>query len=203
MIQRMAMGLIAAAVAVPAMAQPAPSRPTLLPTRDVAVTYRLEGSDRVRGDINAAWSANQRMLRVDNESAPGWVLVDERTRRASMVMQQGLVMRLPDSPEIAMLMQDPGSQGRVTRGGPRTVAGLRCTDWRLDRNDGKGGTACLTADGVLLRMQQTGRREVLQATRVAYGPQDPARFRLPSGAPQITLPQGLSQGLRGLRLPGG
>lgn len=199
MIQRMAMALLAAAAAAPAMAQPAPTRPTLLPTRDVAVTYRLEGSDKVRGDIDASWSASQRLLRVDNDSAPGWVLVEERTRRASMVMQQGLVMRLPDSPEIAMLMEDPASQGQVTRLGPRTVAGLRCTDWRLDRRDGKGGTACLTADGVLLRLQQSGRREVLQATRVAYAPQDPARFRLPAGAPQITLPQGL----RGLRLPGG
>ncbi|MBO1078653.1 hypothetical protein [Roseomonas haemaphysalidis] len=200
MIQRMAMALLAAAAtAVPAMAQPAPARPTLLPTRDVAITYRLEGSDKVRGDIDASWSASQRLLRVDNDSAPGWVLVEERSRRASMVMRQGLVMRLPDSPEIAMLMDDPSSQGQVTRLGPRTVAGLRCTDWRLDRRDGKGGTACLTPDGVLLRLQQTGRREVLLATRVAYGAQDPARFRLPSGAPQITLPQGL----RGLRLPGG
>lgn len=200
MIQRMAMGLLAAAtLALPVLAQPAPARPTLLPTRDVAVTYRLEGSDKVQGDIDAAWSASQRLLRVDNASAPGWVLVEERTRRASMVMQQGLVVRLPDSPEIAMLMQDPESQGRVSRLGARTIAGQRCTDWKLDRADGKGGTACLTADGVLLRMQQTGRREVLQATRVAYGPQDPARFRLPAGAPQFTLPPGL----RGLRLPGG
>jgi len=173
-------------------------RPNLLPTRDVAVTFQLQGSDKIQGDINASWLSSQRLLRVDNASAPGWVLVEERTRRASMVMPQGLVMRLPDSPEVAMLMQNPESQGRITRQGRRTIAGQGCTDWRLDRNDGKGGVACLTADGVLLRLQQTGRREILEATRVAYGPQDPARFRLPAGAPQITLPEGL----RGLRLPG-
>jgi cysteine synthase A len=149
-------------------------------------------------EINATWLSSQRLLRVDNASAPGWVLVEERTRRASMVMPQGLVMRLPDSPEVAMLMQDPESQGRITRQGRRTIAGQACTDWRLERNDGKSGVACLTADGVLLRLQQTGRREVLEATRVAYGPQDPTRFRLPAGAPQINLPEGL----RGLRLPG-
>jgi hypothetical protein len=187
--------LAGALLSGPALAQTA--APTLLPTRDVAVTFQVQNSDRIRGDIQAAWLSSQRLLRLDNESAPGWVLVEERTRRASMVMPQGFVMRLPDSPEVAMLMDNPSSAGRITRLGRRTIAGLGCTDWQLQRNDGKSGVACLTADGVLLRLQQTGRREVLEATRVSYGPQDPSRFRLPANAPQINLPANL----RGL-IPG-
>jgi hypothetical protein len=183
-------------LSTPVLAQPSP---LLLPTRDVAVTYRLTGSDRVKGDIHAAWLAGQRVLRVDNASAPGWLMVEQQSQRAFMVMEnQGMVMRLPPAPEIAMLLDRPESQGRVTQLGRRTIAGATCTDWRIERRDGKGGTACLTADGVLLRAQQAGRREVLEANRVAYGPQDPARFRLPSGYPQLQLPAGL----RGLRLPG-
>jgi hypothetical protein len=176
----------------------AQDRPNLLPTRDVAVTFRLTGSDRLPGDINAAWLAGQRVLRVDNASAPGWLMVEQTTKRAFMVMQQGVVMRLPPAPEIAMLLDDPGSQGKITRLGRRSIAGANCTDWKIEQSNGKGGVACLTTDGVLLRAQQTGKPEVLEATRVAYGPHDPQRFRLPAGMPQVQLPAGLS----GLRIPG-
>jgi hypothetical protein len=183
-------------LAAPAMAQ---QGPTLLPTRDVAVTFRLTGGNRQPGDIHAAWLSSQRVLRVDNSSAPGWLMVEQPTQRAFMVMEgQRLVMRLPPAPEIAMLLDRPESQGRVTRLGRRTIAGMSCTDWSIERRDGKGGTACLTPDGVLLRAQQTGRQEVLEATRVTYGPQDPSRFRLPQGYPQLQLPASM----RGLRLPG-
>jgi hypothetical protein len=183
-------------LAVPALAQQAPM---LLPSRDVAVTFRLSGGERQPGDIHAAWLSSQRVLRVDNASAPGWLVVQQPTQRAFMVMEgQRLVMRLPPAPEIAMLLDRPEAQGRVTRLGRRSIAGIACTDWQIERRDGKGGTACLTPDGVLLRAQQTGRREVLEATQVRYGPQDPARFQLPQGYPQLQLPAGL----RGLRLPG-
>ncbi|MBO1075815.1 DUF4412 domain-containing protein [Roseomonas marmotae] len=197
MIQRLATALLAPMLlAAPALAQQSPQ---LLPSRDVAVTFRLSGGNRQPGDIHATWLASQRVLRVDNASAPGWLMVDQPTQRAYMVMEdQRLVMRLPAAPEIAMLLDRPESQGRVTRLGRRTIAGAGCTDWQIERRDGKGGVACLTADGVLLRAQQTGRQEVLEATRVTYGPQDPSRFRLPQGFPQLQLPAGL----RGLRLPG-
>lgn len=201
MIRRLAMALVPSLTVMPLLATPvlAQQSPLLLPTRDVAVTFRLSGSDRQPGDIHAAWLSSQRVLRVDNASAPGWLMVQQPTQRAFMVMEgQRLVMRLPPAPEIAMLLDRPESQGNVTRLGRRTVAGMNCTDWKIERRDGKGGTACLTPDGVLLRAQQAGRREILEATRVMYGPQDPARFQLPQGYPQLQLPSGL----RGLRLPG-
>jgi hypothetical protein len=198
--------LAAALLALPLMfAAGAPSgataqeQPVLLPTRDVAVTFRLSGSTQLQGDINAIWSATRRTLRVDNASAPGWLLVEQQAGRAYMVMQQGVVMRLPATPDMAQMLDNPQAHGRVTRGARRTIAGHSCTDWQIERQDGKGGVACVTADGVLLRAQQTGKREVLEATRVAYGAQDPARFRLPQGVPQIQLPANTS----GLRLPGG
>ncbi len=192
--RRLLMTLLAGLAAGPAWAQ---ALPVLLPDRDVAVTFRLEGSDQMQGDIQAVWSASRRLLRIDNASLPGWVLVEEASRRASMVMPQGVVMRLPDSPELAAFFRDPGAQGRYTRLGRRSIAGLGCTDWRLERPDGKSGTACLTPDGVLLRLQQTGRREVLQATRVAYGPQPAARFALPAGGAQFNLPPALRGLLQG------
>ena len=194
--------LAAAILALPLLASAAAAaqdQPILLPTRDVAVTFRLTGSNQQPGPIHAAWSASQRSLRVDNSSAPGWLLVQQQSQRAFMVMPQGLVMRLPAAPDIAKMLDNPQAQGRVTRGGRRTIAGYQCTDWQIERRDGKGGVACITPDGVLLRAQQTGRRELLEATEVAYGRQDPARFQLPQGAPQIDLPSNLS----GLRLPGG
>lgn len=44
---------------------------------------------------------------------------------------------------------------------------------------GTGAKACITADGLLLRMDAMGM--VLTATAVSYAAQDPARFRVPAG----------------------
>ena len=61
--------------------------------------------------------------------------------------------------------------------------------WRYE-DEKQTGEACITADGVMLRGVGTddGRTGGVEATRVAYGPQDPARFRWPEGY-RVVQPQ--------------
>jgi hypothetical protein len=97
---------------------------------------------------------------------------------------------------------EPPASARFTKAGNDTVAGLRCTLWRYEDGDKRGET-CLTADGVMLRSSggQGSRTGAVEATRVAYGPQDPARFQAPAGYRSMQLPPGLT--LPGLAPPGG
>ena len=54
------------------------------------------------------------------------------------------------------------------RGGKRTIAGTACTDWDVTPPKTEGWTACITADGVVLRVAGTHRE--MEATSVAYAP---------------------------------
>ena len=84
---------------------------------------------------------------------------------------------------IALPMSDPMLVGvspdaRFSREGTATVAGIGCTSWDIHTGD-TDAKACITADGVLLRMEAVDM--VLTATKVSYALQDPGRFAVPSG----------------------
>ncbi len=69
------------------------------------------------------------------------------------------------------------------------MAGLDCTVWNLTGKQGTG-SACITADGVVLRADGQARREGsgrLEATSVAYGPQPAALFEPPPGFQRMDL----------------
>ena len=132
-----------------------------------------------------AWLVAERKLRVDADGAPGWSVVDQRAKRMLVVMeQQRAVLEVPANtgPGGLSMPTEPPASARFTKGGSATVAGLRCTLWHYEDGD-KQGETCLTADGVMLRSSGTlgGRTGVMEAVEVRYGPQDPARFRIPEG----------------------
>jgi hypothetical protein len=75
----------------------------------------------------------------------------------------------------------PGAAGGAyVRREPGQVAGLACTNWQTADAAGQPTVICLTQDGVMLRASQAG-NVLLEATMVAYGPQDPAAFVPPDG----------------------
>lgn len=179
----------------PQAAQPA-QPPQLRPTRDVAVTYRVQSGSQTPQTVPAAWLTSAQRLRLEPPGMPGWVLADLPASRAQMVMDSTrMVMRLPGKgPWPALDRVPPGA--RMTPAGSATVAGLRCNAWQISAKEGEG-TVCLTPDGVLLRAsgQYDGRQGTLEATQVTYGPQDPTRFQVPPGYQGVNLPQGLPPGL--------
>ena len=66
------------------------------------------------------------------------------------------------------------------RRGQDQVAGLPCTEWETRDSQGQPALTCFTADGVMLRARR-GAAVLAIATRVAYGPMDPALFNAPPG----------------------
>ncbi|WP_431267483.1 DUF4412 domain-containing protein [Dankookia sp. P2] len=178
--------------ALPAAAQ---ERPVMVPTRDVAVTYRVTAGQGQGHELRMAWLVAERKLRVDAEGAPGWSVIDQAARRMLVVMeQQRAVLELPANtgPGGLSIPTEPPAGARFTKGGSDTVAGLRCTLWRYEDGDKRGET-CLTADGVMLRSSggQGSRTGAVEATKVVYAPQDPARFQAPPGYRSMPLPPGL------------
>ena len=181
-------GLLAAA-ATPAFAQ---DRPVMIPTRDVSVTYRI--STQPPADMRMSWLVAEQKLRVDMPGGIGWSLVDQRSQKMTMVMeQQRMIMQMPTQPGAGgvNLPTQPPDTARFTRGAAATVAGTPCTIWGYeDTATGAKGESCLTADGVMLRSTGThgGQTGTLEATQVTYGAQDPARFRVPAGYQSMQMP---------------
>ncbi len=177
------------ALAAPAAAQ---DRPVFPPTRDVAVTYRADiAAAAAPHEITMRYSAAEDRARVDG-GLPGYVLVDLKSGRATIVFEQlGMMMDAPRNSGVdqALVLQN----GRnFARQGRDTVAGLRCTVWAVTTDDATG-TACVTADGVVLRASghdRKGRTASLVATTVQYGPQAGALFWPPANVRRITIAPG-------------
>ncbi|MBL6456062.1 DUF4412 domain-containing protein [Belnapia sp. T6] len=183
---------LACLIAAPAFAQ---DRPPLQPTRDVSVTYRLVGGSpgAPQGqEMRMSWLTGEGKMRVDMPGGIGWSVVDQKAQKVFVVMEaQRMVMDVPM--EGAAMPSQPPASARFTRGGSETIAGQSCTVWKYE-DGGNTGEACLTADGVMLRSTGThaGQSGSVEATNVAYGTQDPARFRPPAGYQPMQLPPGMA-----------
>jgi hypothetical protein len=166
----------------------AQERPPVLPTRDVAVQYRLEGGHGPAGQqasgeiVTVHYAVRGGKIRVDLPAAQGYLVVDRGDRHVFMVMDgMHSYMELPfgDDIERSFAMQ---SSLNFTRRGAASVAGLPCTIW--DVSTGKStGTACMTADGVMLRGRGADPHYgegAAQAVAVSYAPQPPSLFEVPS-----------------------
>lgn len=185
-------GVLAALVPSAGRAQ---DRPRVQPSRDVAVSYRLEGDAAsavpggVPGALRLSWDAAGQRLRAEPEGRTQAIIVDLRAHSAQMVdttLRSALTLPVRDA-DLQPLTLDGA---RLTRRGEEIVAGLRCTDWAVQSPRG-AGTVCLTADGVALRAagEVDGRRGTFTATSVSYGPQRDELFRVPSGYMQFSLPK--------------
>lgn len=182
-------------LATPALAQ---DRPALTPTRDVAVTYRVAAEGQ-SGEVRMAWLAAQQLLRMDLPGGQGWMLVNLRDGSGFLAMEpmRSLMALPPGASAHERLTASPGA--RFAREGEDRVAGTACTNWRVEEG-GEGGRLCITQDGVVLRADGTRRtgQGRMEAIAVAYGPQDPQRFRRPEGFREVQSP---FSGSRGTALP--
>lgn len=193
----LAVAALALAAGLPTPEAAAQDRPQLFPARDVAVTYRVTGARAQSGmpAMTMSWLASQQTMRVDM-GGMGYMVADHRAQRGFMVMEQmRMLMDIPMDQATAGLP----TRGQFRQTGRDTVAGHACNVWNFQDGDDRG-TACITPDGVMLRAQGTsgGESGSMEATRVAYGAQDPARFRRPQGYQTMQMPQGMPQALQGM-----
>ena len=187
----LATAALAVLSALPAAAQ---DRPILRPTRDLAVVYRVQatgpnGQAETR-TVRMYWTSQGTRLRLETEGQPGFGLVDYGAGRMTMVMlpQKAYAEVTFDADHAPGLNIPPGAA--VDRSGTATVAGTACTEWTVRGPQG-GGTACITSDGLVLRVSgaQPGEAPAMEAVSVAYGPQPASLFALPSGLHRIEPPQ--------------
>lgn len=160
--------------------------PVLRPRRDVDVLYNMVPNGRPETHSlhqRARWDVKAQRLRIDLPSPGTWMLVDFAGRRMAMVSDPARkVVRLAGG-DARLPGEVPGDD--YTRQDTDSVAGLPCTDWSTRDRAGHPVVVCITADGVLLRVQ-AGPKLLAQALRVTYGPQDPAAFAVPAGYAEVT-----------------
>ena len=181
----------------PGSPEPTASRPPATPTRDVDVTYQTPTASPAdpRQDNATPPPFRQRMrwlqaasrMRVDPGAGGIYMLTDYRAHTLAIVNLAGRqVLDLP-APAGTSLAPGGSDDVRFTRLGDETVAGLGCTDWRMTSPRGEALLACITADGVMLRLSN-GARVVAEAVSVAYAAQDPPQFTVPDGYRHVSRP---------------
>jgi hypothetical protein len=188
----MRLALAATLLALAALPAAAQDRPPLHPSRDVSVTYRVEGGPAGPGgpmEMRLSWLNAERKLRMDMPGGQGWTVTELGTGAAFMVQDQArMVMQMPPDPSRPNPATPPANM-RFTRGGTETLLGQRCTVWTMRSPEGEG-EACVTEDGVMLRSRgaAAGASGSMVATEVSYAAQDPARYRAPQGYQTMTMP---------------
>jgi hypothetical protein len=152
----------------------AEDKPALLPTRDVAVTYRTTLDGQVY-EQHFRWCAANRTARVLPPGGGVEMLMDYRTHHLSVMHPSDrTVLEIDDG-----VPAPPGAGRPYTRAGAATVAGLSCTEWTATDPAGHPAQLCVTQDGVLLRVRADD-IVMFEAQSVDFAPQDPAAFRVPA-----------------------
>ncbi len=116
------------------------------------------------------------------------VMVNENAGGKMMMWPEGA-----GAPAIATMMSrsdigamagafgvDADIQASAKRTGTDKIAGMDCAVWEFEGDGGAGGSACVTRDGIPLRMVSGG-QTVMLAKSIARGAQDPALFAPPAG----------------------
>ncbi len=152
------------------------------PTRDFAATYTMQsGADSTT--MTMAYSVALNRHRIEIADA-GMVMIHDRVAGKVLMLneQMRMVMEVPLTPQQSQLLTIP-PDASMTRKGSDRVAGIACTIYDIVHKGGQSGTACISADGILLRAQarQGERQGTMQATRVELATQAPAKFQAPEG----------------------
>ena len=201
MAPRLVFGLGALALVLGAASAQAGDQPPLVPTRDVAVTYRVQAPPNVQDPQGATrvvhmyFDAADQRVHIDMSSQPGFLVIDHKADLVTMVNDAThSYMQLQAPPAMGELMFRSPDLHLVPHG-TQTVAGQSCTVWEMSEAGQVRGDACITADGVVLSgrpanapTSDTG----IVATAVSYGPQPASLFVAPAGYQRVqpNLPPG-------------
>jgi hypothetical protein len=173
----------AALLALLALGHPASAEetPRIMPTRDVDVIYRIAGPNGLL-EQRLRWGVSLGKLRVDPPTPGLFVVIDIASHVVQAVREGDHSVVITDSGNQAMPGVAPS--GTFARKGRDKVAGLDCVLWDTKDTTGRIITACLTADGVLLRAEADG-LVLVEATDVRFVPQSEAVFRIPADYKKI------------------
>lgn len=182
MIRRLLAGMAAGIVIVAA----APDRPALVPSREASVLYRVTNADAAPIEVRVTTAAGGSPMRLDMPDRT-YMLVDASARNMAMVVpDEQMVLKLPyqDGPQTHFQLNE---RMRFTRRATGTVANVRCTTWDVTVDNARG-TMCISDDGIMLRslgVDETGRRNMIEAVSVSYAPATPDEFVPPADFRQM------------------
>jgi hypothetical protein len=176
-----AVSMAAAGVAVWAQEEP----PQNAPTRDVDITLQVRRPDTAPIVERRRWSASRHLRRVDGPDNAATIF-DQSIGALTLLNPANRTYRILQGPAAKRMSPPKGTS--VKRGDEAKIAGFTCTDWSwLDGVETH--TACLTQDGVLLRLVVDG-HVVAEARSVVYAPQPPELFEIPPGYAPALAPEG-------------
>jgi hypothetical protein len=160
-------------------------QPQTTPTRDVDISYQITRPGQPVIIERRRWLASQQLRRVDGPDKSTTIFDQNRGEFTLLNPANRTYRTLEGLPRKPMAPQE-GTM--LKRGSESKIAGLSCTDWSWI-DDTETHTACLTPDGVLLRVVIDG-QIVMQARSVLYAAQPPELFEVPSGYEPALAPEG-------------
>lgn len=175
--------------ALPSLAFAATPPSSLTPATDAAITYGVHMAGKPGGVMSVSWKADTGRVRVESMAFPGWLLLQPRDNKASMVIdaQRAVVQMPPEVSQRGAPRVPPDA--KLTEAGTDTVAGLPCTLWSYESASEGTGTLCVTDSRLMLRTvakTRNGEDVRIEAETVSTSPQDPTRFTLPDGYTTVT-----------------
>ena len=192
--RRLLFGLMAMMLALPALAQKAPEG---IPERDAVITFRATRGAEVMMEWTLALSAGGRLRRIDMAGVSTSVM-DMQTGAGFQVMNipgqsQPMVMDMPPGSKQSPMDEMVDEQRlRFTRLGSDKVLGIDCVKNETRDENGLVAICCTTERwfGLNLRAEgnDDGQRIVMEAVKIEFAPQDPARFRRPAGMAMPQMP---------------
>lgn len=160
-------------------------QPQTAPTRDVDITYQITRPGLPVITDRRRWLANQHLRRVDDSNGSATIF-DLSRGEITLLNASNRTYRMLQG--AAKKRMSPPEGIELKRGGEFTIAGVACTDWSW-MDDVELHAACLTEDGVLLRLVIDD-LIVAQALTVLYAPQPSELFEVPPGYEPALAPQG-------------
>jgi hypothetical protein len=170
--------------ALPSLAFAATPPANLTPSTDAAITYGVQMVGKPGGVMSVSWKADSGRVRVESMMFPGWLLLQPRENKATMVVDaQRAAVQMPAEVAQRGAPRVP-PDAKLTEAGTDTVAGLPCTLWNFESASEGTGTLCVTNERLMLRTVtkvRNGEEVRIEAQTVSTGPQDAARFMVPDG----------------------
>jgi hypothetical protein len=160
-------------------------QPQVMPTRDVDVSYLITRPNHPQTTERRRWMASEHLRRSDAPDHAYTIFDLDKSEFTIVNPANRTYRKFEGSPRMP---QGPATGTRLKRGGEAVVAGCRCVDWSWNVDD-ETHTACLTPDGVLLRVTIDG-KTILLARSVSYGRQSASVFQVPSNYEPALAPEG-------------
>jgi hypothetical protein len=158
-------------------------QPQTTPTRDVDITYQITRPGQPAIVERRRWLASQQLRRVDGSDNSATIF-DQKTGEFTLLNAANHTYRTLE----AAKRMSPEKGTTLKRGGEYKIAGQNCIDWSWI-DDTEMHTACLTSDGVLLRLVIDG-QTIAEARAVLYAPQPSELFEVPPGYEPALAPEG-------------